>query len=399
MTWLGLLALLAASVPAHAQDAPQGRVHVGSSLSFTPAVVIVGGYDTNRIRATGGTPDSELIIAPQVEGWLGRGRTRVNFVGALESQNPTRTSSTLNNFLRAQIDTGPRTLRVQASAGRRDHYAPPTDFVGFEIGIRSRRVETEYTGGVTYAPGRLSIGARAEHFRLRYAADARFEGSSLRANLNQDTTWTSLEAGLRLTPLSALSASVSFIDQRFLFAPVRDGAGVRAMVGGTFQPAALVSGYAMAGFLRYETKATRISYQGPAYLVGLYFARRGVVVDLQGIREIGFSFDPSRGFYLTNGVDLYTTATIATRWQPFLRASLRGLTPQGPARAVEPFRGIQLAKAGLVFRATRHARIGTDLERYVYGGPGGFRGTRATLFLIYGSESPQRLDRPLPGQF
>lgn len=389
---------LALSAPVFAQPAPQGRVPLGSSVSFTPSVVVVGGYDTNRLRTTDGTGDNEMYIAPQVEGWLGRGRTTLNVVGAIESQRLGQ-APTLNNYVAAQAESGTRILKFRGRVGRRDHEAPPTDFVGFELGIRSRRVEKELTGTATFTPGRFSLGAGVERSLLRYDADQRYAGSSLRDNLNHDTTWTSLSAGVALTPLTSLSSSVSFVRQSFLFAPARNGSGYRALAGASFDTAALVSGFAMAGVLSYETTFSKISYQGPTYLVGLNFSRGGSTVRVSGLREIGFSFDPSRGFYLATGGDLYSTVTVARRWQPFLRTSIRGLTPQGPARDLEPYRGIQLLKTGLVFRVTRWARVGTEWERYVYGGVGGFRGARTTVFLMYGSDTPQRLDRPLPGQF
>ena len=47
-------------------------------------MVFVAGHDTNAIRTNTGTPASEFYVVPQVEGWLGRGRARLNFASAVE---------------------------------------------------------------------------------------------------------------------------------------------------------------------------------------------------------------------------------------------------------------------------------------------------------------------------
>ena len=68
---------------------------------------------------------------------------------------------------------------MQGIAGFRNHYAPPTDFVGFELGLKSRRIETELGTIVTVRPGgRFFYRGQVTASRLRYDADARFQGVS-----------------------------------------------------------------------------------------------------------------------------------------------------------------------------------------------------------------------------
>ena len=45
------------------------------------------------------------------------------------------------------------------------------------------------------------------------------------------------------------------------------------------------------------------------------------------------------------------------------------------------------------------SRLGVEVERYYYGGEGGFSGTRAVAFLTFGTLRLQKLDRPVPGAF
>jgi hypothetical protein len=291
-------------------------------------------------------------------------------------------------------------IAVEAIGSYRDHYAPPTDFVGFELGLKSRRIETESGATVALRPGgRITYRGQANLSRIRYDADARFQGVSLEQNLNRNITLFGGEAQLALTPLSSLSVSGNVFRDRFLFAPDRDGNGVRALIGGEFAPRALLSGRAGVGFLKYRTLQSGVSYGGPAYNLGLSLAKAPVFLDVTGQRSIEFSFDPGKGFYVSNGIDVYSAITLGAAWQAFGRASVRVMDPRGLLAAQEPARTITIYKGGLVRLFGPSTKIGADVERYETRGAGGFSGVRTTLFLTFGSTRLQRLDRPLPGGF
>lgn len=395
-------------------SAPEGRYLLGSAVSVTPAVAIVVGRDSNAIRTNTGTPAGEVYVVPQIESWIGRGRFRLNLANAVEfSKQKTQTGvvgdvntvalnniSTTNQYHVGRLDVGGPRLALQGVAGYRNHYAPPTDFVGFELGLKSRRVETELGTTVTIRPGgRLFYRGLVNASRLRYDADFRFQGASLEQNLNRNITLFGGEAQVQLTPLSSAGVSVNYYKDRFLFASNRDGNGLRVMAGGQFSPRALLSGRAEAGFLRYTTVETNQEYGGPAYNVGLSLTKAPVFLDVSGRRTIQYSFDPGRGFYVSDGIDVFSTVSVRAKWELFGRASYYTMEPRGLLAADEPIRGISLVKAGLVRQFGSTTRIGTDIERYSTGGPGGFNGTRVTMFVIYGTTRLQRLDRPLPGGY
>jgi hypothetical protein len=395
-------------------SAPEGRYLLGSSVSVTPAIVIVAGRDSNAIRTDTGVPAGEVYVVPQLESWIGRGRFRLNFANAVEfSKQQTQTGvtgdantvslnniSTVNQYHLARLDVGGARLSLQGTAGFRDHYAPPTDFIGFEIGLKSRRLETELGAVATLRPGgRIFYRGLVNASRLRYDADFRFQGASLEQNLNRNITLFGGEAQVQMTPLSSAGVSVTYYRDRFLFAPDRDGNGLRVMAGGQFSPRALIAGRAEAGYLRYRTVQTNAEYGGPAYNVGLSLTKAPVFVDVSGRRSIEYSFDPGRGFYVSNGIDILSLITLGTAWEAFGRASARGMSPKGPLAQNEPFRAIELYKVGLARRFGAVSKLGTDIEKYKTGGPGGFSGTRWTVFMIYGTTRLQRLDRPLPGGF
>ncbi len=398
-------ALVSTSVEAHAQiapepgTAPEGRFQVGSHLSVTPAIAFVTGHDSNFIRTTNGEPANEYYIVPQIEGWLGRGRVRVNFGTAVE-YNKESGNGVWNRYYFGRLDMGTGRVFVNAFGSHRNHYAPPTDFVGFELGIKSRRVENMFEANVGYRPGgRVSFGAVARKAQLRYDAAEQFEGNSLQFNLNRDSDSFGGSVAMAITPLTSAAASLEATRDRFLFASERDGNGYRALGGVQFQPIALLNGRAQVGFMRYTTLQTRDVYGGPTYYLGVTLDRGPILLDVSGSRVIDFSFDPSRGFYVSTGLDVYSVVQLGRVWDVFARGSWRQLSPQGPISAEQPFRGIELYKGGLAYRLGQRTRVGTEGERYIYGGPGGIDGVRVTVFVTYGSNRLQRLDRPLPGEF
>lgn len=399
------LGIVPAIAVAQTEDgAPEGRLILGPSLSISPAVVFVAGRDTNSIRTQGGDPANEFYVVPQIEGWLGRGRVRLNFANALEvSQQRTPEGSggsTLNHYHEGRLNTGGRRIGIEGTASYRDHYAPPTDFEGFERGLKSRRIETELGTVVSLRPGgRLMYTGRLSRARLRYDADALFRGVSLEQNLNRNITLFGGEAQLALTPLSALSVSVSAFHDRFIFAPERDGNGLRVLFGGDFAPRALLSGRAEVGYLRYQPLQTGVNFGGPAYNLGLSLAKSPLFLNVTGRRTVEFSFDPSKGYFVSTDIDVFSSLTLKRSWEAFARGVVRGLSPRGDFVNLEPDRRIDLFKAGLARTFGVSTKIGVDVEKYKTGGPGGFSGLRTTLFFIYGTTRLQRLDRPLPGGF
>ena len=237
------------------EGAPGGRYLLGSSVSVTPAVVFVAGHDSNAVRTSIGTPASEVYAVPQMETWIGRGRVRLNLADAVEFSRQKDESGVskarTNHYHVVQLDAvGPR-VEFQAGGSYRDHYAPPTDFAGFELGLKSRRIERQMGTAITLRPGgRVSFAANADRAALRYDADARYRGVSLEKNLNRDISTVGGDARVALTPLSSAGVAVSFFRDRFLFAPDRDGNGMNLSAVAQFSPRALVSGRVEVGYLK-----------------------------------------------------------------------------------------------------------------------------------------------------
>jgi hypothetical protein len=389
------LALLARTSSAFAQSElpAEARIPLAPGLSVTPAVYTFRGYDTDADRTSTGNPGVENYFAPQIEGWLERGRLQGNFQSAASYQTGGG-AKTWNRFNFAQVNSDGGLFGFRGLASHRNHYAPPTDFVGFELGIRSRRVENTFEGEFRLQPvgHRWSASVTASRLGLRYDADQRFRGSSLQFNLNRDTSIEGATVGWAATPLTTLTAAVNFKSDHFLYVDGSDGHGRTVMFGVETKPLGIVTGSAQWGQLTY-TDANGWSLTVPSFEVALAVGRGQSTLIVNGSREIVFSFNAGTGFYLETGVDTYWAAKLGKSLEPFVRYQLRRLQPTDPA-AGDAFTGAQRIKAGLAYRLGL-IRVGPNVEKYDYRGPGGTAGWRVTAFVVLGSERIVRMDRPL----
>jgi hypothetical protein len=392
-------ALLSSVAVVSAQsELPDGRPLVAPGLSVTPTIFSTSGYDTNSMRTAASGGGQENYIAPQIEGSLDRGQFQIAFQGALSFQNDSETS-TWNHFYAGTFNRNGGLFGLGGRAAHRNHYAPPTDFVGFELGIRSRRVENTFEGEIRLQPveHRFNASFTAKRLGLRYDADQRFRGSSLQFNLNRDTTIWSTKVGWAATPLTTVTAAANFSSDKFLFVQGSDGRGRTLMLGLQTRPLGMMTWNAQWGQLKYTDVTSGRSMSVPTFDVALAVARGQSTLTVDGSRDITFSFNAGSGFYVQTGLETYLSLKLGESLEPFVRYQLRLVRPQDPT-AGDAFTGVQRLKAGLAFRLGE-IRFGPEVEKYEYRGPDGFGGWRAICFIILGSPRLLRLDRPLIGEW
>jgi hypothetical protein len=398
MASLALILSYAAVAFAQIETPPEGRIPVATGLSVTPAVYYFAGYDTDLIRTQGGRPGQENYVAPQIEGWLDRGRIHASFVNALSYQTGGGTSS-WNHFNSAQFHSDGGLFRVRGLVSNRNHYAPPTDFVGFELGIRSRRIENTFEGEFGLAPigHRLRASVTAKRAALRYNADQRFEESSLHFNLNRDNTIVSTQGGWVVSPLTSVTAEVDVSRDKFLYVPGQNGRGTAMMLGVETKPLGMMTAIAQWGQLSY-TDLNGHSATVPTFSGVVALSRGQSLLTVNASRNITFSFNAGTGFYVQSGLDSYLSLKVGQSLEPYIREQWRLLKPQGALASEGAFTGAQRLKGGLAFRIGQ-LRIGPEVERYTYSGPGAFAGWRGVVFMVFGSDRIVRMDRPVADEW
>ncbi len=407
----GALALAAAVVfgppsPAYGQGAyldssEEGRFQLGS-FSFTPAFFVTGGYDTNVTSEPGAIADYELVTVPQVEAWYRAGRLLLNGVSAAEFINyrVQRPIRTFNHFNGLSLRFPGAILEPRISASHRNHFARPT---GFEIGERSRRIEDEIRGSLSWSLSeRTALLAEGRWLRINWDAAAQYRGSNLRESLNRTVGTGELGVSMALTPLTAVSLSLQLGRDRFEFSPERDGNSLQAGAGVSFASPALISGSALVAYRRFDSPhSDSLDFDGvvaAAHLAYIRETRTRFIVAVE--RQPYFSYAESLGYYLLNSASAKYVQTVLDNWEIAAFGGISGLdyrraglpSHAGWDRTRHDFGG------GLTCRIGAVTRIGVNASRTVSRGGLPYDKWRVIAFLAYGSDRLQRLDRPLPDE-
>lgn len=400
------LLLVVAAGPAAAQGQDPvtdpldlGRVRLGS-FAFTPAVWTTAGYDSNITRESVSFADYEWVTVPQAEYWLRIGQAVLNGVSAVEfiSYQKLEPTFTVNHFNGIQFSVPGAVLEPKASYSHRNHYARPT---GFEIGAKSRRVEDDAVAGLRWeAGGRTTLSVEGRLWRIKWDADAEYQGSNLQESLNRTSTTGIAGVGVELTPLTSVSALVQVISDRFEFSPVRDGDSVQVSGLISLASPALVSGAAIVGYRHFRApNSGTADFKGLVANVNLAYIRESRT-RLQFLFNRGpwYSYAENLGYYVLTSATARYVQTLGVNWE----ASVFGAYTQ----LDYTFTGIEGAESqnttrwdwggGLSRSFGRDVRIGMNLSRVLSQGGTVFDGWRAIGYLVLGSDRLQRLDRLLP---
>jgi hypothetical protein len=315
-----ILALSMLGVPAGAQiiDDPvtTARLHVGL-LGVTPAIAFENiGIDTNVFNEfENPKQDFTATVRPQLQTWLRLGRARLNVGGGLEAVYFKRYTSQSYGGGNGSATLELRGNRLSALVG--GGYVNTRERPGFEVDIRPRRVETTLTlGSTARLTGKTSVGVLAERLKVDYGASEEASGSFLSETLNRSEArvTASLEHGL--TTLTTIAFRANVQRDTFDTASRRDSQRVRLTPGVMFKPNALISGSAFVGYLRFDTLGAPVPpFSGTFASVDLTYTFRGMTqFSVQSRRDVEYSFDPLRSYYLSTGVTGSVSQALGRSW-------------------------------------------------------------------------------------
>jgi hypothetical protein len=375
-----------------------GRFAFGT-VSFTPSVISVAGHDSNLIRTPDSPGGSELYQVAQMEGWWKRGRMHAGGAGAVEYQrHPDQPKNTVwNNTEDLQVAIVSGIFRPSFTFTRHNHYAPPTDFSGFEFGIKARRVETEGEARLAVSVGaRTSLVATGRVNATSYDADVRYQNVSLQESLNRTGNWLGLSLERTITAQTTLFALAESGPDRFKRSPLRDGRNTRIGGGVQTKPTALVGGSAVIGRRIFKSRLdSSTDFSGLFWRVAVATARARFLALVDTQRDLFASYNPLLGRYVASGTSAYLSVRVSPRVEAYatgMGLGLRYLSQLGTTSRYSS------AGTGLAYRLGRFAMVGLTGEWYRQRGAGPYSGTRVTTYIQYGGGRIRRLDRPLPGE-
>jgi len=243
--------LQAQIVPVPAERPAEVPVRLGV-LALAPAFRLMNvGWDSNIFNREGIVDppgDFTAIARPEVQAWIRLGKARVTGRSAYDfvyfRDYSSERSVDWSNDVRLDLPLA--------------HFAPYVfgrwvrgkQRFGYEIDQRTmRHDELGIVGVAIRQNGRTSFDISARRGRLTFDHPEMSEG---RVSDFYDFTSRGLAFTLRqrLTPLTAVTATVDQREDRFDLQPDRDSDSLRVFVGAEFKPFALISGTAHAGWQR-----------------------------------------------------------------------------------------------------------------------------------------------------
>lgn len=397
---LAVCRAVSAQEPPLTLDVPdeRGQYSLGT-LTFTPSTLALVGHDTNMMRAVGAPASGEVFDVAQVEAWWKPGRYRLSGVAAFEYERELRDSrtGTYNNAQELNFYALTGRIRPSFVFTRHNHFAPPTDFSGFELGLKSRRIETQSEGRLSTLVGaRTRLVGFGRLAGITYDADARYQGVSLQDNLNRQGRAVGASLEHSISRQTVVFESVEVGQEHYARTPLRNGRESFVGIGVRSQASALLSGGAFIGRRVYSSKTSELdNFKGLNWNANIVLTRPRYLVLLDARRDNYASYSAGLGQYVSTGGSLYASGHISTRIDVYGTTSRYGLSYSAAAAAVVS--RYTANGAGLVYRFSR-ALVGATSEFYAQRGSGALQGQRFTTYVQIGGGRIRRLDRPLPGE-
>ena len=362
------------AIPSYAQYAssepPQNaRMRVGP-LVVKPSVGLTDfGIDTNVFNETHEPKqDVTATIAPQIETWLRLGPARLI----------TRSRSGLVYYQQYQ---GERSVNADHEARLEFLFTRMRPFVdgsllnsrqrpGYEIDTRARREETGITAGARLRiAGDTWLEAAAHRSRVNFDADAMFFSTELREVLNRDVERASATLRYPVTPYTSIVVLADVQRDRFEMSPDRDSTSLRVLPGIEFDPRALISGRAYAGYRRLDPlRGDMPSYRGVNASIDLaYTLLRSTRFAARAERDVHYSMERTQPYYVLTGVNGSVTQALIRPWD--LRAAggrqqLHYRDAGAPANRSGRVDRVLSYGLGFGYRINTDMRIGFDVNYY-----------------------------------
>jgi hypothetical protein len=371
-----IAALSMLGVPAAAQTASDpvssAPLHLGP-LGLTPAIALENvGIDTNVFNEfENPKQDFTTTVRPRLDTALRLGRARLNVGGGLEAVYFRKYSSQSYGGWdgSAALEIVWNRLSTLVGGNVRNTRERPS----FEVDIRPRHIDSTLTLGTTArVTGKTSVGVQAERRKIDYSASEQVSGSFLSETLNRDEArvTASLEHGL--TPLTTIAFRANVQRDTFDSASVRDSQRVRLTPGVMFKPNALISGSAFVGYLRFDTLGASIPpFAGTFASVDLTYTLRGMTrSSVQSQRDVEYSFDPLRSYYVSTGVTGSVSQALGRSWSLTASAGRQLLDYQETLTNVAQPTGIEgnsrvnIYGARITYRLSPSIEFGVNADYY-----------------------------------
>jgi hypothetical protein len=300
MVFLGASSLAAQSEPSLTAVPPiqAGPVALYPSLELRDI-----GVDSNVFNESMEPKDDfTFTVRPGLTASLGKGAVQLIGKGAggfVYYQTYSDQQSTNGEF-EGRIETSSTRFRPYASAG----WLQTNERNGYEIDARATRELSSFMGGADFELTAISaLTAWVRRGRHTYAEDEQFMGVDLADQLDFTSDLAAAGAKFAVTPITTLTVAVELQRDRFHTSPMRDADTIRVAPTLRFGADAAITGHFSAGYRDFNPRDPLLPrYRGFVLSAGASYTWLGVTrFDVQGNRDVMYSFDATHPYYLASG--------------------------------------------------------------------------------------------------
>jgi hypothetical protein len=223
---------------------------------------------------------------------------------------------------------------------------------------------------VTRLSAKTAFDLYARYSRFRYTGDDAFLGTTLAERFNRRASAAGATFRYSLTPLTALTLTGDWAQERFDETPTRDNNSIRLVPGVELAPDALLKGSAKFGYRRFDALNVDIpDFDGLVASVDLSYVLLGRTrFNVLFRRDIEFSFETVQPYYLQTGLGGGVRQGLGRGWDVEARASTYRLDYRTSTKADSILQGrvdrVTSYGGGVGYRLSDGSRLGFTVDQF-----------------------------------
>ncbi|MGE3343042.1 MAG: outer membrane beta-barrel protein, partial [Vicinamibacterales bacterium] len=325
--------------------------------------------------------DYTATLTPSADAWFRAGRSLTAIQGRLELVYFQKFASerSVDGTIDARFEVRGNRVTPWIAGG----FTSGRQRVGYEIDLRSRRIERNIGFGVEgRISAKTSVVLSASRIDYGYDVDAFFLGSSLRETLDRTSDAASVGYRQALSVYTTAVLEGEARKDRFEFAPQRDTDSVRVSAGLDFDDRALIDGRIRIGYRKFDGLNGLPRYTGLVAAATSGVTLRGRTrLTLEASRDVNYSYDRVYPYYVQTGATLTVTPRLTNQWDVQARVGGQRLayrtTSPDAANRVDRYMAVG---GGIGYHIGSSMRLGINLDRQRRSSPLQLRDFRSYRF-------------------
>ncbi len=213
----------------------------------------------------------------------------------------------------------------------------------------------------------MALSVTAQRRLTNYDAGETFRGIDLGQSLDGAADSVAVALRRALTPLTTFQVEVEVRRDRFDFETIRDADSIRVAPGLSLSPDALISGEVSVGYRSFVPRRDQVPpYRGlVASVKAEYRLLERTTFNVQFDRDVGYSFEPDRPYYLSTGTRVEVSQRVFGPFELVVNAAHHGLDyrlDQGSSGTGARTDTVRVVGGGLGYYIGETTRVGVNAE-------------------------------------